>query len=388
MQTQIITNELERAQLWGALNVGDMAAPEYLKELKGMISDIRTIANELNQMTLYLEFSQMTFVRFFMELIEKVNVKLSGYNADLKQGRRMEMCCLLSKLRNDDKFWLRCGNIVNKVEKDEIQNELNDAILYLKSQLEDTRAIMREFDHNTFEQFFFNEEKKFSECGVEGRFNDWLYEHSSPTLKELRELQALEVAMMLKTNVLYFAPTPSQDEINGVRVDFLKGFLPYNFEMNEKFIISCAKWRHYFHWDGTLLIINYAKYGKYIQDHYCDLSFNQKKAIYELDMMSRLINKEMEQLGQEEDDEPEDIVNNELVEKLMPIFYNNMEEVLRFLNEIDGMKSSGVTDVVNRWVKEKRISDYGNSRKGELWEILNHAGLYAKSRQNWNRRVV
>ncbi len=101
MQTQIITNEFERTQLWGALNVGDMAAPEYLKELKGMISDIRTIANELNQMTLYLEFSQMTFVRFFMELIEKVNVKLSGYNADLKQGRRMEMCCLLSKRITD-----------------------------------------------------------------------------------------------------------------------------------------------------------------------------------------------------------------------------------------------------------------------------------------------
>ena len=381
-------NEFERAQLWGALNVGDMAAPEYLKELKGMISDIRTIANELNQMTLYLEYSQMTFVRFFMELIEKVNVKLSEYNADLKQGRRMEMCCLLSKLRTATEFWTRCGNIVSKVEKDEIRNELNDAILNLKSQLEETRAIMREFDHNTFEQFFFNEEKKFSECGVVGRFNDWLYEHSSPTLKELRELQALEVAMMLKTNVLYFAPAPSQDEINGVRVDYLKGFLPYNFEMNKKFIISCAKWRRFFHWDGTLLIINYAKYGKYIQDHYCDLSFNQKKAIYELDMMSHLINKEMERLDQEEDCEPEDTVNNELVEKLMPIFYNNKEEVMRFLNEIDGMKSSGVTDVVNRWVKEKRISDYGNSRKGELWEILNHAGLYTKSRQNWNRRVV
>ena len=50
MQTKIITNEFERAQLWGALNVGDMAAPEYLTDLKGMISDMRTIANELNQM--------------------------------------------------------------------------------------------------------------------------------------------------------------------------------------------------------------------------------------------------------------------------------------------------------------------------------------------------
>lgn len=384
---QTITNEFEGAQLGGALNVGDMAAPDYLKELNGMISDIRTIASELSQMTLYLEFSQMTFVRFFMELVEKVCVKLSGYNADLKQGRRMEMCCLLSKLRTDTEFWLRCSNIISKVENEEIRKELDDAMQNLKSQLEETRAIMRKFDHCTFEQFFFNQEKRFSECGVVGRFNDWLYEHSSPTLKELRELQALEVAMMLKTDVLHFAPTPSQQEIGGVRVDYLKGFLPFDFEMTEDFIISCAKWRRFFHWDGTLLIINYAKYGKYIQDHYCDLSLDQKKAIYELDMMSHLINKEMEQLELEEDDEPDAIAYNELIEELMPIFYNNKEEVLRFLNEIDGMKSSGITEVVNRWVKEKRISDYGNSRKGELWEVLNHAGLYSKSRQNWNRRV-
>ena len=34
-----------------------------------------------------------------------------------------------------------------------------------------------------------------------------------------------------------------------------------------------------------------------------------------------------------------------------------------------------------------RISDYGYSRKGTLWKILNEAGLYTKSKQNWCRRV-
>ena len=51
------------------------------------------------------------------------------------------------------------------------------------------------------------------------------------------------------------------------------------------------------------------------------------------------------------------------------------------------MQSNDVTDLVNRWVEDKRISDYGNSRKGALWVILHKAGLYTKSRQNWCRRV-
>lgn len=77
----------------------------------------------------------------------------------------------------------------------------------------------------------------------------------------------------------------------------------------------------------------------------------------------------------------------DLVEKLKPLFYNTETDVKAFLKEISGMKPSDITDLVNRWVKDKRISDYGYSRKGVLWEILHDAGLYTKSRQNWCKRV-
>ena len=77
----------------------------------------------------------------------------------------------------------------------------------------------------------------------------------------------------------------------------------------------------------------------------------------------------------------------EILERLKPIFYNKEDDVRVFLKEIAGMKPNDITDLVNRWVQNKRISDYGYSRKGTLWEILNQAGLYTKSRQNWNRRV-
>ena len=79
--------------------------------------------------------------------------------------------------------------------------------------------------------------------------------------------------------------------------------------------------------------------------------------------------------------------DTDLTEVLKPIFFNNEEDVRLFLKEISGMRPNTITDLVNQWVQDKRISDYGNSRKGDLWKILNEAGLYTKSRQNWNRRV-
>jgi hypothetical protein len=75
------------------------------------------------------------------------------------------------------------------------------------------------------------------------------------------------------------------------------------------------------------------------------------------------------------------------VTKLKPLFFNNEDDVKLFLKEIDGMKDKDITDVVNQWVGDKLISDYGNSRKGDLWTILSEAGLYKSSRQNWCRRV-
>ena len=88
-----------------------------------------------------------------------------------------------------------------------------------------------------------------------------------------------------------------------------------------------------------------------------------------------------------EHDEPEVESNVDLVEKLKPLFYNNENDVRLFLKEISGMSPNNITDLVNKWVQDKRISDYGSSRKGDLWKILHDAKLYPRTIQNWNRRV-
>ena len=99
---------------------------------------------------------------------------------------------------------------------------------------------------------------------------------------------------------------------------------------------------------------------------------------------------DVDQEGVEESEEKEELGENaitDLVEKLKPIFFNNENDVRLFLKEISGMKPNSITDLVNMWVKDKKISDYGSSRKGDLWKILHDAKLYPRTIQNWNRRV-
>ena len=82
------------------------------------------------------------------------------------------------------------------------------------------------------------------------------------------------------------------------------------------------------------------------------------------------------------------VVNNEeLVSQLMPIFFSDNERIEIFLSLIRNVRPNVVTDVVNDYVKNKWISNYGNSHKGVLWKILHDAGLYKPSKSNWNNMV-
>ena len=131
--------------------------------------------------------------------------------------------------------------------------------------------------------------------------------------------------------------------------------------------------------------LDYNRYGKYLLQNYHKMTDEERQAFFDLDLMVELINEDIRRV--EPVEEKEATLEKGMEKRLLPIFYNNEENVRQFLEEIDGMAHNDITDLVNRWVKDRRISDYGNSRKGDLWAILNDAGLYSKSRQNWCRRV-
>lgn len=75
----------------------------------------------------------------------------------------------------------------------------------------------------------------------------------------------------------------------------------------------------------------------------------------------------------------------ELIEELAPMFFNDRDEARTFVRCIQGKKAPQITDTVNMWVRDKRISDL--SRYRPLWQTLHDHNLYNKSESNWNKRV-
>lgn len=74
-----------------------------------------------------------------------------------------------------------------------------------------------------------------------------------------------------------------------------------------------------------------------------------------------------------------------VVEKLKPMFYGQVEDAKTFLVSIQGMKPTQITDKVNQLVREKKISDMSKHR--DLWKVLHDCGIYDKSESNWNMQV-
>ena len=77
--------------------------------------------------------------------------------------------------------------------------------------------------------------------------------------------------------------------------------------------------------------------------------------------------------------------SKDVVEKLKPMFYGQIEDAKAFLVSIQGMKPTQITDKVNQLVSEKKISEMSKHR--DLWKVLHDCGIYDKSESNWNQQV-
>lgn len=294
-----ITNEIVRSQLGGALLAGCGDAPNYLTELKENINIVREIASQYCTLTIKDKNTRVYFVAYFTRLLKKVNGMLPGYIEDLKQSQCIEAFSISTGQYRKEEFWQWCDWICSDMEGQKIYEYLKQNVDRLKALLLETEIATIQCKPELYEKFFFNEELQYTNDGVRKKFEKWMYDNMAPDIEKLRELQAQVVADALKQGVMDYAPAPSYREIEEVKVDYLKKLLPWNYDMSGDFTKSCARWRKFFHWEDTILVINYKKYGKYIQSHYYDFNDTQLQAIFELDMMLHLIHKEMLKLMEE-----------------------------------------------------------------------------------------
>lgn len=77
-----------------------------------------------------------------------------------------------------------------------------------------------------------------------------------------------------------------------------------------------------------------------------------------------------------------ELENKELIDELLPIFYNSVPDVISFLEEIDGISNNPeIVKVAADYVNNRKISK--QSSRSDLWKVLNEHGLYKPSLTNW-----
>ena len=322
-------NELERAQLGAASAAGCGAPLNYLPSLKNYINLAREIASQYCVVSIENSRIRAFVARFFMRQLKGAVKLLPGYIEDLKRGKCMEAFSISSGLHREEMFWLWCERICSDMEGESFYESLKCSIEDLKMLLAEAEKALMHCDSAMFEKFYFAKKQNYSGDAISKRFEKWRYENLGVTIDKLRELQAKVVAESLTKGIMRFAPVPSQKELNEVRLDYLKGFLPYDFVMSDDFCVACARWRQFMHWNDTILIIDYKKYGKYIQNHYYDFSDKQLQAIFELDMKLYLIHQEMARLNPELTNVLQPTQTGELENTILFAPYNTISRILQ-----------------------------------------------------------
>lgn len=263
-------------------------------------------------------------------------------------------------------------------------------IVLMTNKLNELQARIMDVDNEYAEKLFKRMMARQAKSVNILNYEIWKAAHPHPTMKQLEQQQAELTFNMLTDGILAYDTDPYGDEMEMVRLDLLTRLLKYNKELPKGFVAECAKLRRYSYWEGEhMFMINYHLIYNYLFTHCFEkLTKKQRIKLFEYDVQLRMIHRDMVMIN------PDlakylkgDVPQQDIVDRLKPIFYNNEVQVRLFLKEIVGMPPNDVTDLVNKWVQDNRISDYGNSRKGILWSALKDANLYNKSRQNWCRRV-
>ncbi|MGN1229539.1 MAG: hypothetical protein ACI4T5_07780 [Prevotella sp.] len=132
--------------------------------------------------------------------------------------------------------------------------------------------------------------------------------------------------------------------------------------------------------------------AKYMENRPCgsnaddrDIIMSGENASYEENVSGMVIMESETQVDSPAETEESADKNDELIDRISPIFYNDVNEAKAFLNKIRGMKATQITELVKDLRTKNIISEMSCHR--DLWFILYEAGLYTKSESNWNERI-
>lgn len=132
--------------------------------------------------------------------------------------------------------------------------------------------------------------------------------------------------------------------------------------------------------------------AKYMENRPCgsnaddrDIIMSGENASYEENVSGMVIMESETRVESPAENEECADKNDELIDRICPIFYNDVNQAKEFLNKIRGMKATQITELVKDLRTKNIISEM--SCHHDLWFILHEVGLYTKTESNWNERI-
>ena len=72
-------------------------------------------------------------------------------------------------------------------------------------------------------------------------------------------------------------------------------------------------------------------------------------------------------------------------DELVGCFMGDRAAALEFVRMARHLQPKQITELVNAWVKQRKISELSSRRN--LWRPLHEHGIYTRSESNWNRQI-
>ena len=122
------------------------------------------------------------------------------------------------------------------------------------------------------------------------RWKDDLYSMTPNMLKRKRIEVILDV---LNRGIMRHDDRPYNDEFDNVREDYIKPLMACEEELSDDIKKELAKLKRHLIIDGDIIMIDRQSFGKYAMKHIKDFSYENVRAMFELDAMLDLINKDL-----------------------------------------------------------------------------------------------
>ena len=293
-----ISDEMATSQRGEALAADKGAFPYYLTDLSYNIFDISTLVCNYSEKPTKRKQTRERMVNSLIGMLTEANDHLRLYIEDLKQAKCIEPFCLSSKQDHsgdDDHhlFWYFIEKLCDEIRDEEVYQILHRLIIQFNSLLAEAEMAKLNCDPIVFKKFYLRKKQDYNVENVVRQFGIELYQKRPVTLDKLREMQADAVLKALDKGIFDYAKVPSIQKVNQLMPELTSDILPCDFVLTDEIKLRYAKFRHYADKRGPMLVFNYEVYGQYVVDHFYQFSNSQWQAVFELDVMLRLIHKEM-----------------------------------------------------------------------------------------------